>query len=367
MSTKTAGSAFVARLRAIFPDREISLKSEGQVRSIKISTSKQFGVVATALLAVGGSAAAVASVSAMQAQTASERAELALREARVDERQQQFADYRNALDNKAAGLSRRQDFIEKLVEAHLGVEVAESATAGKIQHSRRDADSLSQIEADQLDFVERLTRFADSRAASANAAIRKLGVSPDAVLAAARHDTGAGGPLITLATQADGSVDPRFRKLGTSLARMEALEAGLARLPQSKPANVRYVSSSYGYRSDPFNGTAAFHAGLDFPGPMGTPIYAAADGRISFVGKKGGYGNCIEITHANGLMTRYGHLSGFTARVGQFVKSGSRIGAMGSTGRSTGPHLHFEVRINDRPVNPRPFLEAVNHATTGES
>jgi murein DD-endopeptidase MepM/ murein hydrolase activator NlpD len=139
---------------------------------------------------------------------------------------------------------------------------------------------------------------------------------------------------------------------------MDALVSGLESFPQVQPAHVAYVSSSYGYRSDPFTGSAAFHAGLDFPGPLGSAIYAAAAGRVTFVGQRQGYGNCIEITHANGLMTRYGHLSGFRARVGQRVDAGSVIGAMGSTGRSTGSHLHFEVRINDQPVNPRPFLEA---------
>ena len=105
----------------------------------------------------------------------------------------------------------------------------------------------------------------------------------------------------------------------------------------------------------------AFHAGLDFKGPIGAPIFAAAKGTVSFAGQKQGYGNCLEIDHGNGLMTRYAHMSAFRARVGQPVKAGDLVGAIGSSGRSTGPHLHFEVRINDRPVNPRPFLEAAPH------
>ena len=88
---------------------------------------------------------------------------------------------------------------------------------------------------------------------------------------------------------------------------------------------------------------------------------AAAKGRVSFVVHRQGYGNCVEIEHGNGLMTRYAHMSAFHSRIGQPVKAGDLIGAIGSSGRSTGPHLHFEVRINDRPVNPRPFLEAAPH------
>jgi murein DD-endopeptidase MepM/ murein hydrolase activator NlpD len=118
------------------------------------------------------------------------------------------------------------------------------------------------------------------------------------------------------------------------------------------------MSSGFGYRSDPFTGGGAMHAGLDFKGPIGTPILAAADGRVTFAGSQGGYGNTIEITHSNGLVTRYAHLSGFNATVGTEVKRGVQIGRMGSTGRSTGSHLHFEVRINGAAINPMKFLEA---------
>jgi len=101
----------------------------------------------------------------------------------------------------------------------------------------------------------------------------------------------------------------------------------------------------------------AFHAGLDFKGPVGAPIFAAARGTIAFVGQRPGYGNCVEIDHGNGLLTRYAHMSGFRAHAGEPVAAGQLIGVVGSTGRSTGPHLHFEVRLNGQPVNPRPFLE----------
>ncbi len=108
----------------------------------------------------------------------------------------------------------------------------------------------------------------------------------------------------------------------------------------------------------PFTGGAAMHSGLDFRGPIGTPILAAAPGRVSFVGAKSGYGNVVEVDHGQGIMTRYAHLSGFTSKVGAQVAAGQQIAKMGSTGRSTGSHLHFEVRLNGVAVNPRRFLEA---------
>ena len=100
------------------------------------------------------------------------------------------------------------------------------------------------------------------------------------------------------------------------------------------------------------------HSGLDFKGPIGTPILAAANGVVSFAGVQSGYGNCVEITHSNGLVTRYAHLSGFTVSLGQQVKRGVQIANMGSTGRSTGSHLHFEVRHNNSAINPLRFLES---------
>ena len=149
-----------------------------------------------------------------------------------------------------------------------------------------------------------------------------------------------------------------FAKLDGALFRMEVLERTLVALPSGNPADVLMMSSGFGYRSDPFTGGAAMHSGLDFRGPIGTPILAAAPGKIVFVGQKSGYGNVVEVDHGQGILTRYAHLSAFTTKVGSQVAAGDQIAKMGSTGRSTGSHLHFEVRLNGVAVNPRRFLEA---------
>ncbi|PNU01693.1 peptidase M23 [Novosphingobium guangzhouense] len=369
MLSKSAG-AFIQRLRTAFPDREFIMRSQGQVRFIRVSSRAQKIAAGAAIGVLGTWAASVGALALSQASAGSESAALAARAATVAKAEKNVAKYRHDVDSVASDLARRQQFIEQVVDAHVeelpeGSGDAQSnaetaATAKKISAAVPAAGALADIEARQLALVDRLTRYADTRSDAAMASIRKLGLNPNTMISRARMAarTAEGGPLVKLATGADGSVDPRFVEMGKSLARMNALENGLASIPQVSPAHVAYVSSSYGYRSDPFTGGAAFHAGLDFPGPMGSPIYAAAKGRVTFVGTRSGYGNCIEVTHGNGLMTRYGHLSGFRTRVGQEVDAGALIGAMGSTGRSTGPHLHFEVRVNDRPVNPRPFLEA---------
>lgn len=372
LSVKTAG-AFGARLRTTFPDREFFMRSQGQVRFIKISSRFQIIAVAILTAVLLTWLVAMAALTIVQFSANRERLALLDREAKIATAESRVSEYRNNLDATAADLGRRQQFIEKMVEAHIGdlpddrragETVSDSAkeaeqTVRKVSAILPEARNLARIEADQLAFVERLTRFADRRAEEASNSIRKLGLNPIAMLASSKY--AEGGPLLRLATGRDGSLDARFQRMGVSLARMDALERSLAGIPQVQPAHVAYVSSSYGYRADPFTGGAAFHAGLDFPGPMGSPIYAAANGVVSFVGAKQGYGNCVEIDHGNGLMTRYAHLSRFAARVGDKVDAGQAIAAMGSTGRSTGPHLHFEVRINDRPVNPRPFLEAARN------
>jgi murein DD-endopeptidase MepM/ murein hydrolase activator NlpD len=247
--------------------------------------------------------------------------------------------------------------------------VAEGAASGTVSDSSAEAAKtiekvgavipeargLAEIEARQLAFAERLTRFADARARRAKAAMRKLNLDPQ--LMSRQTQAAMGGPFEAL-LGGDDDLDPRFERLGLSLARMTVLERALDGIPRVVPASVRSITSGFGFRRDPFNGRGAMHSGIDFKGAIGSPIFAAADGRVTFAGWKAGYGKAVEISHGNGMLTRYAHLSRIDVTVGQRIEAGATLGGLGNTGRSTGPHLHFEVRINDRAVNPRPFLEA---------
>lgn len=359
----------MGRLRAWFPEREFFMRSHGHVRFIKITTRAQMlaaGAAVTLLLAWAISMGAMAIA---QYQSSAERLSLLDREAKVATSESRVAAYRDDVGEVSEALQRRMQFLEEMNKM-LPADVREDETVsdsseeaaetiGKVSAAVPEAAGLARIEARQLALAERMTRFADRRAARAEAALRQLGLDPRSMIASAR--VGQGGPLERLGTENDGSVDPRFARLGLSLARMDALERGLTGIPQVMPADFRMISSGFGYRSDPFTGEAAMHAGLDFRGPIGAPIHAAAKGVVSFVGQKTGYGNVVEVSHGNGMLTRYAHMSATKARVGQPVAAGDVIGAIGSTGRSTGPHLHFEVRINDRAVNPRPFLETAPH------
>ena len=363
-----------ARVRSWFPEREFIMRSGGQVRFIKITTRVQ-------LIAAGAAAAALlvwllamAVALATQISASRDRESLLRREAAVTSAAARVNRYKGDVGSVAADLAKRQDFIENMVKSHVGDLPADlpkgtvsdstseaGKTVKKISMEMPEAAGLARLEARQLAFIERMTRFADARAGRAETQIRRVGLNPNLMMASYNRGDAEGGPLQLLTTGANNSIDPRFARLGASLERMNGLEHALAGIPNTLPASLEFISSGFGYRSDPFTGGAAFHAGLDFRGPIGAPIYAAAAGTVSYAGVRAGYGNCVEVSHGNGLLTRYAHMSRIESRIGQAVKPGEVIGRIGSTGRSTGPHLHFEVRINDQAVNPRPFLEANTH------
>ncbi|MFL6722652.1 MAG: M23 family metallopeptidase [Sphingomicrobium sp.] len=163
-----------------------------------------------------------------------------------------------------------------------------------------------------------------------------------------------GGPF-----DSASSADPTFKSLFTSWKKLDNLTEGAIAVPSDKPVKTAEFTSGYGIRSDPFRGGAARHAGIDLAAPIGTPIYATADGIVSDAGyNNGGYGNLIKVDHGRGIETRYGHLSAILVSAGQRVARGQMIARMGSTGRSTGSHLHYEVRIDGRAVNPIPFMKS---------
>jgi murein DD-endopeptidase MepM/ murein hydrolase activator NlpD len=361
----------MARIRSWFPARELIMRSEGHVRYLRISSRTQMAVAAIVLGLLLAWVSTMAFVAVSSLVERHGNILLLSREAKVTKAESRIAAYRKDVDAVADDLDQRQAFIEKMVKTYVGdlpadaksgetvsdSSVEASKTIDKVSMAIPEAAPLAQVEARQLAFAERLTRFADRRSAAAEAALRKLGLNPDRMLATLDDRSAMGGPLISAMPSANGPVDPRFRRLGASLARMDALQRGLQGIPQVVPAAGTHISSGFGYRTDPFAGSTAFHAGLDFKGPTGAPIYSAAKGKVAFVGRRPGYGNCIEVDHGNGLRTRYAHMSAFRTRVGQQVLAGQQIGAVGSTGRSTGPHLHFEVRLNGQPINPRPLLE----------
>jgi murein DD-endopeptidase MepM/ murein hydrolase activator NlpD len=363
-------SGWKNRIAGWFIDREFFMRANGQVRFLKISAQLQrrtaftlASVVAVWVLVTFGMAINQVTVTAQQVA-------LSAQEAKVESAEERVARYRGSIDEVTKDLERRQEVLESLGDQYMGdlpeaEAQAPSGTADSreeekavktISASVPEAAGLARVEARQIRFAEKMTKVAQARTLKAEAAIRQFGLNPAVLARQARN--AQGGQFEPFFGNSKKDVrDPRFLKLAVALSRMDAMERALAAIPTAMPAASMMLSSGFGYRSDPFTGGGAMHAGLDFKGPVGTPILAAAEGKVVLAGFHGGYGNMIEIRHANGLVTRYAHLSGFNVRSGQMVERGVQIGRMGSTGRSTGSHLHFEVRQNGQAINPRKFLE----------
>lgn len=186
---------------------------------------------------------------------------------------------------------------------------------------------------------------------------------------APKADTaGRGGPLLRpdslTPRELEKALDDLAKQVEVRSETLSALESRLLEerirknlLPTAAPVVEDNRASGFGWRSDPFTGQSAMHEGIDFLADPGTPILSAAAGVVSTVERHPQYGNMIEIDHGNDLITRYAHASQVFVKVGEFIKRGQRIAAVGSTGRSTGPHLHFEVRIGGVAQNPARFLE----------
>lgn len=152
------------------------------------------------------------------------------------------------------------------------------------------------------------------------------------------------------------SLDDRSDLLGLMESVLVQQEAKKVALPSTRPVTTGWYSSNFGWRIDPFTGQKAFHEGVDFMAEPGTPIHASGGGIVVYSDSYAGYGNMIEVDHGNGLISRYAHASKLLARVGDVVMKGQKIGEVGNTGRSTGPHLHFEIRHRGAPQNPEHYL-----------
>ena len=257
----------------------------------------------------------------------------------------------------AAATEARTRLLEQrqaLIEAAL--------TGGKIDSSMVQAAAttgqlakdgpLARVEAQQLEQAALVARALDVRYQVTAAELQKLGIKP----AQAGQAAGVGGPFESIG-------NPTFKALFNSWKKMDELQNDVIAIPSDKPvkADVTFTSG-FGVRDDPFHRGAAMHPGIDLAGAYGTPVYATADGTVLRAGwNNGGYGNLVEIDHGRGITTRYGHMSAILVRDGDHITRGQQIGRMGSTGRSTGTHLHYEVRIDGRAVNPIPFMKSTDY------
>jgi murein DD-endopeptidase MepM/ murein hydrolase activator NlpD len=214
--------------------------------------------------------------------------------------------------------------------------------------------SLDRVEARQAASLASMEETYDAKAR------RIRGVLADLGLDATRIAPGIGGPLVAARIPANPEAfEHHVQRVSVARAQVDRLTRTLASVPVRRPVmGEPEISSGFGMRLDPFIRSPAMHTGMDFRGDTGDPARSTADGTVTIAGWQGGYGKMVEIDHGNGLATRYGHLSDIAVKVGQRVRVGHIVGKVGSTGRSTGPHLHYETRVNGEAVDPRKFLRA---------
>jgi murein DD-endopeptidase MepM/ murein hydrolase activator NlpD len=254
-----------------------------------------------------------------------------------------------ATELRAREIERRQEVLAAMMAGD-DIDVADLPATTRLAALPVElAGPLARAEGRQAADESAAAAKLEGRYKTASRELRKLGLTPQRLA--------VGGPFEPAAKG-----DSSFKALFNSWKKLDQLQDGVISVPAEKPVRIAAFTSGFGVRSDPFGAGAARHRGIDLAGPIGTPIYATADGVVTAAAwNNGGYGNLVKIEHGRGIETRYGHLSAFLVQPGQRVKRGDLIARMGSTGRSTGSHLHYEVRIDGRAVNPIPFMRSTEY------
>jgi murein DD-endopeptidase MepM/ murein hydrolase activator NlpD len=372
----SVGDGFLAKLRNVFRPRDLMIHDGAAMRRVHISTKVQLSAAgscaAAAFVATFGIAQFAFGTTALTnaiGNVAAQRAEVSQMEARVAALQADVITIKSEAKRHAVRLEARQAFLAAMLKGEddpAKLAALLPADAGATPDVAADiARTFNHLDQDQAKMAFVVRSATEARYRDTAQMIAKLGISSARING--QFMGGVGGPYepvpatpsapITLNKKAD----PQFRELFNSWRRLDQLQGGIVAIPSAQPVQSMTLTSNFGVRIDPFRGGRAMHAGVDIPGAYATPIYATADAVVGRTGWIGGYGNLVELEHGKGIQTRYGHLSSILVGPGKRIKRGDLIGLMGSTGRSTGNHLHYEVRIDGRAVNPTPFLQTNNY------
>jgi murein DD-endopeptidase MepM/ murein hydrolase activator NlpD len=318
----------LAAAAVLFRDRDLFIHDGSKLHRFRISASVQIFLFAVLMVLVAWSSYATG---------------------RLVTRPHGVSTLPAATEARARLIEQRQALIEAMLS---GGKVDPAMIQAAAQGGRIASDGpLARVEQAQLEQAALVAKALDVRYQVTAAELKKLGIRP-----AVDGKGAVGGPF-----EAAGNAS--FKALFDSWKKLDQLQDGVIAVPSDKPvkASVEFTSG-FGVRSDPFHFSAAMHPGIDLAGAYGTPIYATADGTVLRAGwNSGGYGNLVEIDHGRGITTRYGHMSAILVHAGDHVTRGQQVGRMGSTGRSTGNHLHYEVRIDGRAVNPIPFMKSTDY------
>lgn len=368
---------FATRFRDFFTTRDFIFHDGRDLKRFSVAGRTQAILAGVAAITVtfsayGVSQAAFGAVmaSGIAGEASTPEAKLAKMQAEVAQMEADVAAVKQAAQLHAARVEQRQKIIAGVLTGKgspedVGAPLPAAQLSENNAMAREVLAPLREVEARQAKLAEQARKTAQVRLHLTARHLRSLGIKPERYVAG-----GMGGPYEPVSTEAaaaaanaanaEGNADAQFRSLFQTWQKLDVLEQTVISIPSMQPVENVKLTSSFGVRSDPFHGSAAMHAGVDIPGPLGTPIYATADGVIGRAGRFGGYGNLITVNHGKGIETRYGHLSKILVAANTRVRRGQLIGLMGSTGRSTGSHLHYEVRIDGAAVNPMPFMQNAN-------
>ncbi|SCA55072.1 putative Peptidase M23B [Candidatus Terasakiella magnetica] len=284
----------------------------------------------------------------------------------------------NSIEDSMRELANRNYSLKgdlSLKEMDLQTAIAERNTARlqkeRIEEQLRETEiQVARLNHSQEDLIARVTNQASEEISDIEDILSLAGLDPDKMLSAVGEDTTAsGGPFIAALNkngeETQEAEQIQLNAVDRHLARWQGLQKIKQSLPLAQPLDYYYISSRYGKRRDPVNKRWAVHYGLDMAASKKTPVYVSAPGNVKFVGWKGNYGRFIIIDHGNGIETRYGHLHKTLVKKGDTINFRTKIGLVGNTGRSTGAHLHYEVRVNGKNVDPFKFIKAGRNVFQG--
>jgi hypothetical protein len=373
------------------PERQVHLRTNGTVHYHAISPLTQF--TALGLAFVGSCWVGIASANLVLGDGLMQSREnqiAALHTERLS-LQGEIKQLRDNIEARTQTLEKRQRFVDELLSSVLPTDDAlqvpdsivasptlapaegdtaiggpgETAPATELD---KNSDKLSSIETRQINSLHRIAAYVEHSTARLIGAIETTGLDTADVLEDALLAKPAiGGPFVT-AGYVSHDMMPDSWSMSEIVAdsrQLEELRYTIKNIPLLKPViDEHYISSRYGGRRDPFKKSWAFHGGLDIAGHWKSPVRSTASGIVTFAGRKGAYGRMIEVDHQNGFRTRYGHLATILVKKGDTINLTDKIGLMGNSGRSTGTHLHYEIRYRGKPLNPSKFFKAAQHVQT---
>ncbi|HEC00879.1 MAG TPA: M23 family metallopeptidase [Sphingomonadales bacterium] len=384
-----------------FPERQLYFRTNGVVRFVSISHRTQL-IAIFALFGVFVWTALTSYSYVFRAEIlAAKDVELAKAEKNYTKANEQFDNLKKDIQKSTMALEQRQIYLQQLLEADKSLSSTmlpdqkqsqikntlpqkNNAEPDVISYNAESSDvigvyqnhkaqlanfefSIARIEQQQQALAEKMISRISRKIEYVENTLKKSGIKSSKLIQLSRNrpslSMAMGGPFILYSenNDIDLSSNEPFAKLYAHHNRLIDLESAMQHIPVGKPAKKYYISSSFGIRKDPFKKKWARHHGIDMAGWWKTPIYASANGTIIKAGRNGAYGNFIEIDHGNGFRSRYGHLSKILVKKGDKVTLEQKIGLMGSTGRSTSPHLHYEIWFNGKPINPQKIFKASNN------